>query len=234
MSEINRYDAQKKKMQGLCDEHELTWRFRKDIYPIMFTIRPVQGMDAQMSLLESVEDKGYISPDASMTWIFKDGDFETRVQGGTFTIPKVLRNKIENILLKMITYWQQYFFHDIMARGILRSGSMPVIDEDNANDTDEPEAETDAGEEDAPEVEIPEGAISFDEHLIKEATAIVRAENKVTIQLLQRRLNIGYSKAAQVRDELESLGVIGPIGANGEYEVLPADVPDEPTEDTEG
>ena len=40
MSEISLYEAQVKKMQGLCDEHDLVYRFKKDSYPITFTIRP--------------------------------------------------------------------------------------------------------------------------------------------------------------------------------------------------
>ena len=61
MSEISMYEAQKKKMQGLCDEHDLVYRFEKDRYPIIFTIKPVQGMDAQISMLENVEEVGYRS-----------------------------------------------------------------------------------------------------------------------------------------------------------------------------
>lgn len=104
MSEISMYEAQKKKMQGLCDEHDLVYRFEKDRYPIIFTIKPVQGMDAQISMLENVEEVGYRSPDASMSWIFEDGGLDTKVTGGTFTISKTLRTKIESILVKMITY----------------------------------------------------------------------------------------------------------------------------------
>lgn len=73
MSEISMYEAQKKKLQGLCDEHDLVYRFIKDRYPITLTIKPVQGVEAQMSMLEDVEEVGYRSPDASMTWIFEDG-----------------------------------------------------------------------------------------------------------------------------------------------------------------
>lgn len=108
MSEISMYEAQKKKMQGLCDEHDLVYRFEKDRYPIIFTIKPVQGMDAQISMLENVEEVGYRSPDASMSWIFEDGGLDTKVTGGTFTISKTLRTKIESILVKMITYWNSY------------------------------------------------------------------------------------------------------------------------------
>ena len=222
MSEITLYEAQVKKMQGICDEHNLTYRFLKDRYPIIFIIRPIQGMDAQLSMLESVEDEGYISPEAEMMWIFKDGNLETRVTGGTFTIAKTLRTKIETVLVKMITYWQQYFFRDVMEKGSLRVGLMPVIDEDEAADEDiEDEAE------DADEPEDFGSELDEDDPDIQQATAIVRAENKATASLLQRRMNIGYAKAARILDALEELGVIGPYNGSEPREVLAADEPDD-------
>lgn len=224
MSEISMYEAQKKKMQGLCDEHDLVYRFAKDRYPITFTIKPVQGMDAQISMLENVEEVGYRSPDASMTWIFEDGVLETKVTGGTFTISKTLRTKIESVLVKMITYWQQYFFRDVMEKDALRSGLMPVIDEDEADDADEaPTDEEDEQNEDGPEIDL-------DDPEIQQAIVVVRAENKATAGLLQRRMNVGYAKAARLLDALEELGVIGPYNGSEPREVLPADEP----EDEEG
>lgn len=224
MSEITLYEAQAKKMQGICDEHNLTYRFLKDRYPIIFIIRPIQGMDAQISMLEAVEEAGYISPEAEMMWIFKDGALETRVTGGTFTISKTLRTKIESILMKMITYWQQYFFRDVLEKNALRSGLMPVIDEDEAGDTDEePEDEGDMQGEDGPEVDL-------DDPDIQQAITIVRAENKATVGLLQRRMSVGYAKAARLIDALEELGVVGPYNGSDGREVLPTDEPD----DTEG
>lgn len=218
------YEAQKKKMQGLCDEHDLVYRFEKDRYPIIFTIKPVQGMDAQISMLENVEEVGYRSPDASMSWIFEDGGLDTKVTGGTFTISKTLRTKIESILVKMITYWQQYFFRDVLEKNALRSGLMPVIDEDEAGDTDEePEDEGDMQGEDGPEVDL-------DDPDIQQAITIVRAENKATVGLLQRRMSVGYAKAARLIDALEELGVVGPYNGSDGREVLPTDEPD----DTEG
>lgn len=136
MSEISMYEAQKKKMEGLCEEHDLTYRFQKDTYPPTFTISPIQGMDAQLSMLENVEEAGYISPEAKMTWIFKDGSLETKVTGGTFTIAKTLRTKIESVLTKMLTYWMQYFFRDVMEKRSLKDGMMPVINEDEVEDDD--------------------------------------------------------------------------------------------------
>ena len=48
MSEISMYEAQKKKMEGLCEEHDLTYRFQKDTYPPTFTISPIQDMGAMV------------------------------------------------------------------------------------------------------------------------------------------------------------------------------------------
>ena len=234
MSEISMYEAQKKKMQGLCDEHDLVYRFVKDRYPITFTIKPVQGMDAQISMLENVEEVGYRSPDASMTWIFDDGVLETKVTGGTFTISKALRGKIENVLVKMITYWQQYFFRDVMEKNALRAGLMPVIDEDEADDSDIPPAPDEAEplEGYGDDSELPDDEdLSADDPDIQEATRIVRGENKASASLLQRRMNIGYAKAARLLDALEELGVVGPLNGADPREVLPSDLPDDDNEE---
>lgn len=250
MSEISMYDAQKKKMEGLCEEHDLTFRFQKDTYPLIFTIKPTGGIGAQMSMLENVEEVGYRSPDASMTWIFEDGNLQTKVTGGTFTISKTLRTKIENILIKMITYWQQYFFRDVIERGALKEGMKPEIDESDVADENpvipssaEVESDvTDEAAEVADEViednsDVPETTL-FDEDSsealdgvsedeIQQAISIIRMENKATVSLLQRRMNIGYALSAKLIDILEERGVVGPYNGSAPREVLPFDVPEE-------
>ena len=231
MSEISMYEAQKKKLQGLCDEHDLVFRFIKDRYPITLTIKPVQGMDAQLSMLENVEEVGYRSPDAAMMWIFSDGVLEMKVTGGTFTISKTLRGKIENVLVKMIAYWQQYFLRDVMEKNALRAGLMPVIDEDEADDGEDQSvlegAEPLEEYEDDGEIPGEEEPINADDPEIQEATRIVRCENKASVSLLQRRMNIGYAKAARILDALEELGVVGPNNGSEPREVLPSDLPDD-------
>ena len=231
MSEISMYEAQKKKLQGLCDEHDLVFRFIKDRYPITLTIKPEQGMDAQLSMLENVEEVGYRSPDAAMMWIFSDGVLEMKVTGGTFTISKTLRGKIENVLVKMIAYWQQYFFRDVMEKNALRAGLMPVIDEDEADDGEDQSvlegAEPLEEYEDDGEIPGEEEPINADDPEIQEATRIVRCENKASVSLLQRRMNIGYAKAARILDALEELGGVGPNNGSEPREVLPSDLPDD-------
>ncbi len=57
--------------------------------------------------------------------------------------------------------------------------------------------------------------------LLEEAIAMVRKHNRASISLLQRRLRIGYSRAARLIDLLEEQGIVGPErGAGRSREVL--------------
>jgi S-DNA-T family DNA segregation ATPase FtsK/SpoIIIE len=61
-----------------------------------------------------------------------------------------------------------------------------------------------------------------DDGLIDQAIAIVRGGGRASASLLQRRLRIGYPRAARLLDELEEAGVVGPSQGGGkEREVLP-------------
>jgi S-DNA-T family DNA segregation ATPase FtsK/SpoIIIE len=57
--------------------------------------------------------------------------------------------------------------------------------------------------------------------LVEQAIRMVRETRRESASLLQRRLRIGYPRAARLIDELEELGVIGPNQGGGrEREVL--------------
>lgn len=249
MSEISKYDAQKKKLDGLCEEHDLTFRLRHDRYPITLTIKPLTGMDQQMDMLADAENKDYISQDASMVIYRKDGELATKITG-TFTISEALRNKFKNIYIKISDYWLQYFFRDIMEKDLIAKSKIPVIDEDEAEDDDEEEEEEElpdpeGTEDDAEESEPGEEEVEADpevdaelglddsgedaatDDLIVAATQLVRMENKASISLLQRRLKIGYARATRIMQALEDAGVVGPYDGSNPREVLPADVPEE-------
>lgn len=81
MSEISNYEAQKKKLQGLCDEHNFTFRFFKDRYPITLVITPINDIATQMDMLGNVEETGYCSQDSSMCWYFENSELKTKVKG---------------------------------------------------------------------------------------------------------------------------------------------------------
>lgn len=49
-----------------------------------------------------------------------------------------------------------------------------------------------------------------DDPLLKEAIEIIRKEGKASITMLQRKLRIGYTRAARMVDELEDKGIISP------------------------
>ncbi len=60
-----------------------------------------------------------------------------------------------------------------------------------------------------------------DEGLIEQAVAIVRQSQRASASLLQRRLRIGYPRAARLLDQLEEMGVVGPSQGGGkERDVL--------------
>lgn len=57
--------------------------------------------------------------------------------------------------------------------------------------------------------DIPSG-IDEDEDLIQDCIEVIRTEQKASVSLLQRRLRLGYTRAARIMDELENRGIVGP------------------------
>ncbi|MEN9575387.1 MAG: hypothetical protein RL514_3242 [Verrucomicrobiota bacterium] len=49
-----------------------------------------------------------------------------------------------------------------------------------------------------------------DEELIEQCIEVIRSEQKASVSLLQRRLKIGYGRAARIMDVLEERGFVGP------------------------
>jgi len=49
-----------------------------------------------------------------------------------------------------------------------------------------------------------------DDIIIQQAIEVIRSSGKASTSLLQRRLKLGYARAARVMDALEEMGVVGP------------------------
>jgi S-DNA-T family DNA segregation ATPase FtsK/SpoIIIE len=65
------------------------------------------------------------------------------------------------------------------------------------------------------------------DELVEKATQLVRQSESASISALQRKLGIGYPRAARLMDQLEELGIVGPDQGGGKArEVLP--LPQEP------
>jgi S-DNA-T family DNA segregation ATPase FtsK/SpoIIIE len=58
------------------------------------------------------------------------------------------------------------------------------------------------------------------DELFEEAAKIVVRHQQGSVSLLQRRLKVGYSRAARLVDELESAGIVGPFDGSKAREVL--------------
>jgi S-DNA-T family DNA segregation ATPase FtsK/SpoIIIE len=55
-----------------------------------------------------------------------------------------------------------------------------------------------------------ESGCGEDERIIEQCIEVIRSEQKASVSLLQRRLKLGYGRAARIMDELENRGVVGP------------------------
>ncbi|MBI3738157.1 MAG: DNA translocase FtsK [Chloroflexi bacterium] len=63
-----------------------------------------------------------------------------------------------------------------------------------------------------------------DDGLVEQAISIVRNTQRASASLLQRRLRIGYPRAARLLDQLEEMGIVGPSQGGGkERDVMPFD-----------
>ncbi len=58
------------------------------------------------------------------------------------------------------------------------------------------------------------------DELYDEAKEIVLSEEKTSISYLQRRLKVGYNRAASIVEQLEQNGVLTPPNAKGQREII--------------
>jgi S-DNA-T family DNA segregation ATPase FtsK/SpoIIIE len=75
-----------------------------------------------------------------------------------------------------------------------------------------------------------EGGDSVDgeqDPLYDQAVRIVLESRKASISGVQRRLKIGYNRAARMIETMESVGLVGPLQSNGSREVLAPPPPEE-------
>ncbi len=56
--------------------------------------------------------------------------------------------------------------------------------------------------------------------LIEEAIDVIRQTDQASVSMLQRKLKIGYSRAARVMDQLEEMGVVGPYKGTKARDIL--------------
>lgn len=249
--ERTKLDALENKLGNICDENVLTYRLTRDRYPLSLTIRPNDSPDGQLTMLEvaDVADTGFISPDASIVFMFIDGSLKIRTSE-TFNISEALFSKLKNIFIKWHTLWQQHFFREVVTQNLLALNAWPSINykvendgnkskedgdiENGGSENDEPDLENDdddfddddddGSDDDGGESESETTITSLAEEaaLVEDAIKIVREAGTATVSLLQKKLCIGYAKASRLMEALEARGVVGPFNGASPREVLPA------------
>ena len=152
---------------------------------------------------ESLLNKGdmlFIPPGASKL---------ERIQGSYASDPD-----IEKVVAFVSNQAEQEFDDTVLSGGAVEIGAGG---ENGAEDEGEEAADFFPGDGAGP---VGEG------DLLKKAVEIVRKERKASTSYLQRRLGIGYNRAADLMDKLEDAGVIGPQIGSTPREILIS--PDEP------
>lgn len=95
MNEEATFAVYQKKLKGICEENDLQATFNRSGYPLTMTVRPLQDVAGQMSMLEKVEDNGYTSPDASIKFSYEDGAIKYTLSK-EFVISDALFTKLKN------------------------------------------------------------------------------------------------------------------------------------------
>lgn len=65
-----------------------------------------------------------------------------------------------------------------------------------------------------------DGGDNADEEIIERCIEVIRSEQKASVSLLQRRLRLGYTRAARIMDQLEDRGIVGPSRGAEPREIL--------------
>jgi S-DNA-T family DNA segregation ATPase FtsK/SpoIIIE len=76
----------------------------------------------------------------------------------------------------------------------------------------------DAEEEDGPEAA--DGDLGDDDELFKQAVDVLKSTRRASTSMLQRRLRIGYNRAARIMEIMEEKGIVGPENGSSPREIL--------------
>jgi S-DNA-T family DNA segregation ATPase FtsK/SpoIIIE len=82
---------------------------------------------------------------------------------------------------------------------------------DRAAREDDEDGDGDGGED---------GDLGDDEALFHQALDVLKSSRRASTSMIQRRLRIGYNRAARIMDVMEDKGIIGPENGSSPREIL--------------
>ena len=91
-----------------------------------------------------------------------------------------------------------------------------VIDKINAAVAEKEKGSAKGGGNAAPEQNAPDEA----DELLPAAIDVVMETGQASVSMLQRRLKLGYSRAARIVDEMETRGIVGPFEGSKPRQLL--------------
>jgi S-DNA-T family DNA segregation ATPase FtsK/SpoIIIE len=65
-----------------------------------------------------------------------------------------------------------------------------------------------------------DGDLGDDEQLYNQALDVLKASRRASTSMLQRRLRIGYNRAARIMEIMEEKGIVGPENGSSPREIL--------------
>mgnify|MGYP000203176944 CR=1 FL=1 len=65
-----------------------------------------------------------------------------------------------------------------------------------------------------------DGDESGKDELFQQCLDIISKEGKASTSLLQRKLQIGYNRAARIIEDMEKAGIVTPMQSNGNREIV--------------
>jgi S-DNA-T family DNA segregation ATPase FtsK/SpoIIIE len=98
----------------------------------------------------------------------------------------------------------------------LKRNGPPVYAQDVQAHIDRVASEGEEGKDD----EETDGEMGDDEELFKQALEVLRATRRASTSMLQRRLRIGYNRAARIMELMEDKGIVGPENGAQPREIL--------------
>ena len=81
-------------------------------------------------------------------------------------------------------------------------------------------AEKEKGGKGAPSGAAPEPVADEGDELLPAAIDVVMETGQASVSMLQRRLKLGYSRAARIVDEMEQRGIVGPFEGSKPRQLL--------------